>query len=329
MTTDEGLWLPARAKLNLVLRVVGRRADGYHLLETLFHAIDLHDDVWLGRGAPGIRLQVTADDERLAVPAGDDNLVVRALRQLAAAVGVEPAFAVRLHKRIPHGAGLGGGSSDAAAALRLGRELLGAPAGAADLARLAAGLGADVPFFLRGGSQWGRGIGDELAAAHVAPRHFVLVVPPFGCPTAEVYKNHAAHWQSGRPQVSVPSVTGPDTRDSAVHAGFCNDLEAAAERVRPELAALRAEIERRGGHGVRMTGSGSALFLAFEEAGAAAACAARLRPLTAQGVRLLHARSVDGLDPVRRAPAPSGPGGGQRRPTTADDGGPDRSDRAG
>ncbi len=306
MSADDGLWLPARAKLNLVLRVVGRRADGYHLLETLFHAIELHDDLWLARSAGGLTLAVTADDARDAVPPGADNLVVRALQRLGEAVGGAPGFRAHLHKRIPHGAGLGGGSSDAAAALRLGNELLGRPLDAGRLAEVAGGVGADVPFFLRGGSQWGRGIGDELTPASVPPRHFVLLVPPFGCPTAAVYKNHAAHWQRAAPQDSVARVTGPEIRDSAVHAGFCNDLEAAAERVRPELAALRRQIERAGFPDVRMTGSGSTLFLAFAAAAEAASCAAVLGAAVPVGVRVLTTRSAGAIDRVAAGARPAG-----------------------
>lgn len=301
MSRGAGLRLPARAKLNLVLRIVGRRADGYHLLETLFHALDLHDDLWLQRAERGIALRVTADEPQLAVPPGPDNLVVRALTRLGEVTGGAPGFVAHLHKRIPHGAGLGGGSSDAAAALRLGNELLGAPLDDARLARLGGELGADVPFFLRGGSQWGRGVGDELEPASVPARHFVLLVPPFPCATADVYKNHAAHWKNGAPQASVGGVTGPTTRDSAVHTGFCNDLEAAAERVRPELARLRRRIEALGHPDVRMTGSGSTLFLAMPDAARAAQCAAGLAILAGDGVRVVPTRSAgDAIDvPVR------------------------------
>ncbi|MCA8963943.1 MAG: 4-(cytidine 5'-diphospho)-2-C-methyl-D-erythritol kinase, partial [Planctomycetes bacterium] len=113
-------FLPARAKINLQLRVLGRRADGYHLLETLFHALELHDDLWLRRREqPGVALTVDADEPSLLVAPGDDNLVVRALRAFAARYPSPSGFDVRLYKRIPAGGGLGGGSSDAAAALRL------------------------------------------------------------------------------------------------------------------------------------------------------------------------------------------------------------------
>lgn len=305
MTAAAGVYLPARAKLNLVLRIVGRRPDGYHLLDTLFHAIELHDDLWVAPAPSGITLHVTADRPGLDVPVGSDNLVVKALTAAAEAAGATHGFEAHLHKRVPSGAGLGGGSSDAATALRLANTLLAAPLPAERLHELAARLGADVPFFLRSGSQWGRGIGDELSPASVTPLHFVLVVPPFGCPTADVYKNHASHWQSGPAQASLAHVTVPDTRDSAVRSGFCNDLEAAAERVRPELAALRRRIVDLGHGDVRMTGSGSALFLAFADAAAAAACAERLRTLAEAGVAVLTTRSAGGLDvPIRLARPP-------------------------
>lgn len=316
MNDGDGWLLPARAKLNLVLRVTGRRADGYHLLETLFHALDLHDDLWVARAGRGVQLQVTADDARLAVGTGADNLVVRALQKLADAAGDTAGFVAHLHKRIPHGAGLGGGSSDAAAALRLGNQLLASPLAPAPLARLGSELGADVPFFLGPHSQWGRGVGDELEPTVVPPRHFVLLLPPFGCPTADVYKNHAAHWQSGAPQDRVPRVTGPITRDSAVHTGFCNDLEPAAERVRPELARLRRRIEDLGHPEVRMTGSGSTLFLGFADPVAAAECAARLDALSADGVRVVTTRSADAaIDvPIRVARPPSRSSGDASHP---------------
>ena len=306
------LYCPARAKLNLVLRIVGRRADGYHLLETLFHTLDLHDDLWLARRASGCELEVRAEQPHLLVPGGPDNLVVRALQRLVEVAGCGHGFAALLHKRIPHGGGLGGGSSDAAAALRLANHLLDRPLDDLALHRVAVSLGADVPFFLRGGSQWGRGIGDELEPAEVPPLHFVLVLPPFGCPTVDVYKNHAALWIGGPPQVSVSSVTVPNNRDSAVRIGFRNDLEPAAERVRPALAVLRQRVADLGHSAVRMTGSGSTLFVAFAEAAAAEQCARDLGKLRDEGVRLVVTRSampqLDALQPATW-PVPGESGG--------------------
>lgn len=298
------LYLRAPAKLNLVLRVVGRRADGYHRLVTLFHAIDLADELWVAPAPAGVQLTASAEDAALAVPTDDRNLVVRALRSLGAAAGAA-GFRAHLHKRIPHGGGLGGGSSDAAAALRLGNALLPVPLPAARLHALATQLGADVAFFLVGGSQWGRGVGDELAPATDVPgQHFVLVVPPFGCPTVEVYKNFAAQWRDGPPQGNLDPLTVPHNWDAAVRMGFPNDLEAAACRVRPELAAVRDRVVGLGYPGVRMTGSGSTLFVACEDAAVAARCRADLEPLERHGIRLCAAASVGAVAAIERRPWP-------------------------
>lgn len=286
------LRVPARAKLNLWLRVVGRRADGYHLLETLFHALELHDDLVVARADAGIDLAVTADAPELAVAPGADNLVERALRALAERAGYRGGFRARLHKRIPHGGGLGGGSSDAAAALRLGNALLGAPLTDAELQALAASLGADCAFFLRGGSQWGRGVGDELTAAQVAPRHFVLVCPPFGCPTVAVYKSFAALWQERAQGDTVEHIPAVDEPEALLQRGFRNDLRAAAERVQPALAPLRQRVAELARHEVAMTGSGSTLFVPFSVASDAQRCAQDLEPLAADGVRILVTRSA-------------------------------------
>lgn len=301
MNPATALFLSAPAKLNLVLRIVGRRADGYHLLETVFHAIDLADDLWLARGplGHGIDLRVSADSPPLLPPAGADNLVARALVAFAKASQASADFVVHLHKRIPAGGGLGGGSSDAAAALRLANRALGEPLDPATLHRLAAGLGADVPFFLAGCSQLGRGVGDELETVDVPDLHFVLVLPPFGCPTAEVYKNYAALWHGSAPQDSFPDVTGANFRDLLLGHRSCNDLEPAAERIRPALGQLRQRIAALGYPSVHMTGSGSTLFVAQPDAAAAAQCLLDLQGLCADGVRLTTAASA-GAGPAIR-----------------------------
>lgn len=302
MTATAALRLPARAKLNLWLRIVGRRADGYHLLATIFHALELHDDVTLARADAGIELAVTADAPSLAVAPGPDNLVEKALRALCERVGHRGGFRAQLHKRIPQGGGLGGGSSDAAAALRLGNELLGRPLDDGELAALAARLGADCAFFLRGGSQWGRGVGDELAPAVVAPRHFVLVCPPFGCPTVAVYKSFAAMWQAPTQPDTVDGIPAVDEPEALLLRGFQNDLRAAAERVQPALAPLRQRVAELARREVAMTGSGSTLFVPFSVASDAQRCAHDLEPLAAEGVRIVVTRSAPaGVD----APMPA------------------------
>lgn len=269
-------WMPAHAKLNLYLAVTGRRADGYHTLDTVFHQLDLHDDVAVSKAAEGVTCEVSADAKDLLVPADERNLAVRALAGFRDRVAPDCGFHVRIHKRIPNGGGLGGGSSDAAACLRLANDLVGRPVNADALAALALRIGADVPFFLRGGSQRGSGIGDELSAVEVRARHFVLLSPPYGCATAEVYKIHAGMLAAesnagtlGRNQVPVDLGVG-------MPSGLYNHLEAAAERLRPELGRLRRAVCAAGYEHVRMTGSGSTLFVMLEDERAAQRCRADL-----------------------------------------------------
>ncbi|MCR9246714.1 MAG: 4-(cytidine 5'-diphospho)-2-C-methyl-D-erythritol kinase [bacterium] len=311
------LFQTAPAKLNLVLRIVGRRADGYHLLESLFHPIALADELWVGATAPatGVALTVASAGERSAVAAAD-NLVVRALERLRAAASnsasgrAVPGFEAHLRKRIPVGGGLGGGSSDAATALALGNALLDRPLAAATLHELAVGLGADVPFFLLGGSAWGCGIGDELTPVDAPSWHFVLLVPPFDCPTVAVYKNHAAHWNDGAPQGTSGSQPLPTTRESVLRIEFSNDLTAAAESVRPELAALRQRASELAGVPAHVTGSGSTLFLASRTAADAAVIRERLAPLAADGVEIVRTQSAGPPMPPTEAAAVGGACGG-------------------
>lgn len=307
MSGGPALQLRAPAKVNLHLEVTGRRADGYHLLATLFAAVDLADLLVAERRPAGQEhsLEVRADDARDLVPAGDDNLVLRAARAFCARTQRADAFAFRLQKRIPSGAGLGGGSSDAAAALRLCNRLCGEPLDDDALVRVGAALGADVAFFVRGGVQWGCGVGDELSPSRLSrPLFLTLIVPPFGCATAAVYKMHAARWQPADGTASIPRVRDchhHDFADVALRGGIVNDLTAAAEQVRPELAQLRARVEALGVAAAAMSGSGSTLFVPAASAEAAAACRQRLAPLLADGVRLLAARTADERPPIEIA----------------------------
>jgi len=254
----EELRVLAYAKLNLVLRVVGRRDDGYHLLQTLMCAVDLADELHL-REAEGISLRV----EGLEIPPGED-LVLRAVRLLAERTGMGKGVHVRLVKRIPAGAGLGGGSSDAAAALAGLNRLWGLGLSRAELQEIGLELGADVPFFFSDSPAWAEGVGEKLTPANVPlPAAFLILVPPFPCPTPAVYRLYD---ELGIP-FSCP------VRLEGEPPGWENDLWPAAVRLRPELGRLRARLEAQNSLGVGMTGSGSALFCAFtsrDQAGKAA-----------------------------------------------------------
>ena len=180
----------APAKVNLYLRVTGRREDGYHLLDTLMAPISLGDEVEVSRadGPPG-SMTVRADDPD--VPRGPENTVRRAAWAFRERTGLRDPVAVDLRKRIPVGAGLGGGSTDAAAALRGMNDLLGAGLSDRDLLALAVSVGADVPFFVRGGAARAGGIGEKLSPAGPLPRLWMVVLfPNFPVSTAWVYRNY-------------------------------------------------------------------------------------------------------------------------------------------
>jgi 4-diphosphocytidyl-2-C-methyl-D-erythritol kinase len=294
----------AGAKLNLFLRVLGRRSDGFHDLVTCFHEIDLHDDLSVTAGAPGATLALHESAGRgLPVEPGADNLVLRAARAYAQAAGVGPQWHFELHKRIPAGAGLGGGSSDAAAALRLLDALHPGRLSSGGLHDVARGLGADVPFFLDGGTQIGTGTGTTLAPVADPPRFwFVLVLPPFGTSTAAVYEKLDAKLTMASDAASIPPFKVLTSKGLMDPGGWSNELEAAALVTQPRLANLVATL-RSSGLGVRMSGSGSALFLACADPQARDERLAQARALVPREVAVLAAESAS-----RQASARAGPG---------------------
>ena len=235
--------LSAPAKLTLSLRVTGVRGDGLHLLDAEMVSIDLADDLTFGPGT-GISLEdgVPGGLGVARVPAGPDNLVARALD----AVGRRAA--VRLYKRIPAGAGLGGGSSDAAAVLRW--------AGVPDL-HTALALGSDVPFCVRGGRARVRGVGEVVDTLTFEPRTFLVLLCPLVVDTASVY---AAYDRRASRAVDDREARRADDADDAVG----NDLEAAALEVEPALARWRDRLAARTGRRPRLAGSGSAWFVECE-----------------------------------------------------------------
>lgn len=263
----------AYAKLNLVLRVVGRRPDGYHLLQSLFCAVDLADEIVLEAVPRGIELLAPSD----LGPAGQ-NLAYRAAQALLGASS--PGVRIYLRKKIPVGAGLGGGSSDAAAVLAGLNALFELGKTPEELRSLGASLGADVPFFLGPSPAWVEGIGERVFPVGMPlAMVFLLVIPPFRCPTALVYKAFDELGLPFSPPGPIPKVPP-----------FLNDLWPAAVKIRPELAEIRAILEKIPSLGVGMSGSGSTLFLAFRSMGEAEEAKARLSGL---GAELRIARPVE------------------------------------
>jgi 4-diphosphocytidyl-2-C-methyl-D-erythritol kinase len=265
----------ALAKINLDLRVLGTRPDGFHELRTVFQTISLHDTLTcVPREGPFAIECATA-----GVPLDDSNLVWRAAAALWRALrrrGPVRDVVVRLEKGIPLQAGLGGGSTDAAATLVGLAAAWGVPLRTVQMSDVATMLGADVPFFLAGGTALGLGRGDEIYPLADMPRHWiVLLVPGFGVSSSEAY----GWWDSERelargPIVREPQhVPGPWPSRSAQ---MINDLEAPIARHHPEIDEMKAALRRAGAVAAAMSGSGSAVFGLFQKGREALAAVSRL-----------------------------------------------------
>ncbi len=254
------LRIPAYAKVNLQLGVTGSRPDGYHELRTVFQTISLHDTLELERvRRPGIDLAITG----ARLDPGPDNLVWRALDAISREVGLAGGWRARLEKRIPMAAGLGGGSSDAATALLAAQRLARRELKPERLMEIAAGLGADVPFFLVGGRALGVGRGEEIYPLPDGPRRVVLVVSPEGI---DVSTREAYRWLDGKL-----------TKGTAAHklwvscaltlsmgdADLRNDFEAVVFDRHPRLQRLKRRLLQAGAAGAALAGSGSAVFGLF------------------------------------------------------------------
>lgn len=274
---------PAPAKLNLFLHVTGRRADGYHTLQTLFQFLDYGDE---------LRVEITSDGAiacaaPLAGVSEDADLTLRAARALRAASGTDKGARIALAKRLPVGGGLGGGSSDAASTLLALNELWGLHWPLAELGRLGLGLGADVPVFIHGRAAWAEGVGEVLTPADPAESWYVVLIPPVSVPTARVF---AALELTGL----TPAITIRD-----FHAGRTrNDLEPVVRRLYPEVDKTLVWLRRFGD--ARMSGSGGCVFLpvANAEAGQTilAQCpASQAKGFVARGVNRHPLHAMIGL----------------------------------
>ena len=262
----------APAKINLSLDVGPRRADGYHPIRSVMQAVTLFDTVRLERIADGIEL--SASDP--ALPCGEENTAHRAARAFAAATGYVGGVRIRLEKNIPMQAGLAGGSADAAAVLAGLNRLAGDPLPLPELCRLAAGIGADVPFCLVGGTQLAEGIGERMTPAPPMPDGWiVLAKPPVGVSTGAAYAAVDAlppAEREGTPALLQALASGELPR---VAAALDNRFMAAVAL--PEVAALCRAMRMCGALGAAMSGSGSAVFGLFDGADAANACAQQLQ----------------------------------------------------
>jgi 4-diphosphocytidyl-2-C-methyl-D-erythritol kinase len=250
------LVLRASAKVNLTLEVLGKRPDGYHEIVTVMQAVDLFDRLTLEL-APTLSLE--SDDP--ALPTDERNLVVRAGRLLQRASGAEAGARIRLQKRIPVAAGLGGGSSDAAATLWALNRLWGLRWSRARLAEVAVGLGMDVPFFLTGGPALATGRGERLERLPAAGGYaLVLVNPRVGLSTQEVYGRVPAGWR-GDASGTRRLVEALKARSAArVAEALTNDLEGLVAPSLPVVNRMKAALLAAGALGAAMSGSGPTVF---------------------------------------------------------------------
>jgi 4-diphosphocytidyl-2-C-methyl-D-erythritol kinase len=294
--------VPAYAKVNLRLDVLGVRADGYHELRTIFQAISLHDTLVLEtKREPGIDLHITGNSQLAGEP-GQDNLVYRAIHQLACEIGFQRGVRAVLTKRIPVGRGLGGGSSDAAATLLGLLRLTGKRIAAARLLEIASGLGADVPFFLQGGRALGIGRGDEIYPLPDVARRQVLVISPhdIAVPTKDAYQWLPQELTNGDGPTKLMRFCALCW--SPQGGALSNDFEAAVFPRYPRLAAIKRELLQQGAAEASLAGSGSAVFGVYQHP-AKARRAARAFPkdqifLCTTLSRAEYRRKMGGPDPV-------------------------------
>jgi len=239
---------PAPAKLNLMLRVLGRRADGYHRLQTVFQFIDRCDRLWFTARADGA---IRRAPELPGVPASAD-LTVRAAQALRAFTGCRLGVDIRLEKVLPMGGGLGGGSSDAATTLVALNRLWGLDLGEDELAGIALPLGADVPVFVRARAAWAEGVGEELTPVELPQPWYLVLIPPCQVSTAAVFAD---------PQLTRDSL--PITLADFLRGDRRNDCLDAVRRGYPEVAAALAWLHELGGG--QLTGTGGCVFTSFAD----------------------------------------------------------------
>jgi 4-diphosphocytidyl-2-C-methyl-D-erythritol kinase len=265
--------LRAPAKVNLALHVLGRRADGFHDIETIFQAVDLCDEVRVERGREGVALEVVGPD----LGPTEENLAYRAALAALDALGHEGGVAIKLRKSIPVGAGLGGGSSDAAAVLRCVLALAGPSPRSTDLHPLAAPLGSDVPFFVgQSALTVGRGRGERLEPVPaLPPADMVLVSPPVHVPTAWAYAELSARREGRGDRPRRHHAVAPTSWED-VKSWAHNDFQALVSERYPEVARSLAALSSAGADLAMMSGSGSTSFGVFRGPSAAREAAGHL-----------------------------------------------------
>ena len=251
--------VPAPAKLNLFLHINGRRADGYHDLQTVFQLLDWGDEI-------GLEVTDGPNIERIEGPADIDpatDLAVRAALALQRATGARQGARIRVRKRVPVGGGLGGGSSDAATVLRVLNRLWGTSLSPGELARLGLELGSDVPIFVHGSSAWAEGRGEKLTPLELPEAWYLVLHPGVAVATAEIFQ--APELTRNSPIITIRALSPGQTR---------NDCEPV---VRSRYPAVAAALDWLGARATaRLSGTGSCVFASFASAADAERLAARV-----------------------------------------------------
>jgi 4-diphosphocytidyl-2-C-methyl-D-erythritol kinase len=250
----------AYAKINIGLHIIGKRADGYHSIATVFSPIDLYDELTIEPADTiTVRMQPT-----LGV-AEHENLAFRAAMLLKAALPSAAGAKITITKHIPHGSGLGGGSSDAAATLVALSQLWGHPIQLDQLHALARSLGSDVPFFLEPRLSYAEGRGDQLTPLPPLPeRHLLVVAPSRHISTAWAYGQIQRHREQVRPRALIDAVLASNLSDELLRSVCTNDFETVVFEAYPELKQIKAQLYAHGATYASLTGTGSALFGFFE-----------------------------------------------------------------
>ena len=253
---------PSFAKINWSLHILGKRPDGYHEIRTTLQTISLHDDLLFERNDNG-KISLSCDDPN--IPTGQENLVARAAVSLQERYSIRGGVNIRLHKRIPIKAGLGGGSSNAAVSLLTLNQLWQIDASRADLEIIAATLGADVPFFLHGGSALATGTGTTISALpdHVST-HLIVIQPTASIATAEAYKalNSPALTSNNPIPILAGSLRAEGSSESS-NWTLQNDFENVIFEMEPEIKRAKSALLEAGAQGALLAGSGSSVFGIF------------------------------------------------------------------
>ena len=262
----------ARAKINLTLEVLGKRPDGYHEVEMVMQSIELHDILEFSPTHGGIALTV----EGGGLPSGEQNLVYRAAEVLRSYAGIRQGVSIHLKKYIPVAAGLAGGSADAAATLIALNKMWEAGLSLSDLMKLGEQLGSDIPFCLLGGTALARGRGERVERLPACPSlGVILVKPPFGLSTAQVYQSFKQELNINKPD-HLGLVSAIELNDlTAICSHLVNMLEPVAIKLHPAIAAIKEKLLQAGAMGVLMSGSGPTVYGLTPDLDKAHAVAAR------------------------------------------------------